>query len=94
MEGRYGVDATVGGAIYENEYVKVDGVWKIKSLHQYTTFIADYDKGWSQGPRPSPGVSATLPPDRRPSVVDQSFPIFFVQPFHYPNPVTGLPPVP
>ena len=51
-----------------------------QSLHQYTTFIADYDKGWSQGPRPSPGISASLPPDRRPSVVYQSFPIYLCSP--------------
>jgi hypothetical protein len=93
MEGKYGADATLGGGIYENEYVKEGGVWKIRRLHLYTTFIADLEKGWSQGPRPAPGVSASLPPDQPPSMVYQSFPIYYVQPFHYPNPVTGLPAV-
>ena len=57
MEGRYGVDAQIGGAIYENEFVKEGGVWKIRSLHQYTTFVADLTRGWAQGPRPAAGAS-------------------------------------
>jgi hypothetical protein len=93
MEGRYGVDASIGGGIYENEYVKQNGVWKIKTLHLYTTFIADLEKGWSNGPRPAPGASATLPPDLPPTLRYQSFPIYYVQPFHYPNPITGKPAV-
>ena len=92
MEGRYGVDASIGGGVYENEYVKVNGVWKISALHLYTTFVADLERGWSGGPRPAAGASTTLPPDRPPSVRYQSYPIFNQHPIHYPNPVTGLQP--
>ena len=91
MEGKYGVDATIGGGIYENEYIKENGVWKIKSLHLHTTFIADLEKGWALAPRPAPGPSEALPPDRPPTLRHQSFPLYYVQPFHYPNPVTGRP---
>jgi hypothetical protein len=91
MEGQYQVDASISGGIHENEYVKEDGVWKIQSLHLYTTFVADLEKGWSGGPRPAAGTSATLPPDRPPSLRYAGFPIFYQQPIHYPNPVTGLP---
>jgi hypothetical protein len=91
MLGQFGVDASIGGGIYENSYVKQNGVWKIQSLHLYTTFIADLEKGWSHGPRPAPGPDAALPPDRPPTMRYQSFPIYYVQPFHYPNPVTGRP---
>lgn len=92
MEGRYGVDAQIGGAIYENEFVSKDGgVWKIRSLHQYTTFVADLTRGWAQGPRPAAGASTVLPPDRPPSLRYQSYPIYTQTPIHYPNPVTGLP---
>jgi hypothetical protein len=93
MEGRYQGDATIGGGVYENEYVKEDGTWKISKVHLYTTFIADLERGWSGGPRPAPGASSVLPPDRPPSERYQSFPIFHAtQPIHYPNPVTGLMP--
>lgn len=96
MEGRYQGDATIGGGIYENEYVKQDGVWKIKSLHLYTTFVADLEGGWAQAPRPAAGTSQELPPDAPPTLRYQSYPIYYPQPIHYPNPVTGLPvqPVP
>jgi hypothetical protein len=96
MEGRYQGDATIGGGIYENEYVKQDGVWKIKSLHLYTTFVADLEGGWTQAPRPAAGTSQELPPDAPPTQRYQSYPIYYPQPIHYPNPVTGLPvqPVP
>lgn len=93
MEGQYQGDASIGGAIYENEYVKEDGVWKISRLHQYSTFIADLAKGWALGPRPAPGASTVLPPDRPPTLRYAGFPIFYQQPIHYPNPVTGRPPV-
>ncbi|HYP80254.1 MAG TPA: nuclear transport factor 2 family protein, partial [Steroidobacteraceae bacterium] len=92
MEGKYGVDASIGGGVYENEYVKVNGVWKISALHLYTTFVADLERGWAGGPRPAAGASTTLPPDRPPSVRYQSYPIFNQHPIHYPNPVTGLQP--
>ncbi len=91
MEGRYQGDATIGGGIFENEYVKQDGVWKIKTLHLYTTFAADLKRGWAQGPRPAAGISQELPPDRPPTLRYESYPVFYQQPIHYPNPVTGLP---
>ncbi|MEO6185314.1 MAG: nuclear transport factor 2 family protein [Steroidobacteraceae bacterium] len=91
MEGKHGVDATIGGGIYENEYVKQDGVWKISRLHFYTTFVADLERGWAGGPRPAAGPSTQLPPDRPPTVRYQSYPLYTQHPIHYPNPVTGLP---
>jgi hypothetical protein len=95
MEGRYGEEATIGGGIYENEYVKENGVWKIAKVHLYTTFIADLERGWARGPRPAPSTSLVLPPDAPPSVRYQSFPLYFAElPFHYPHPVTGQMPKP
>jgi hypothetical protein len=90
MEGRYQGDASISGGIYENEYVKEGGVWKIRNLHLYTTFVADLERGWSGGPRPAAGASTTLPPDAPPTLRYAGFPIFYQQPIHYPNPVTGL----
>jgi hypothetical protein len=90
MEGRYQGDASISGGIYENEYVKEGGVWKIRNLHLYTTFVADLERGWSGGPRPAAGAATTLPPDAPPTLRYAGFPIFYQQPIHYPNPVTGL----
>lgn len=35
------------GGIYENVYVKQDGVWKIKDLRYYNDFAAPYQGGWA-----------------------------------------------
>ncbi|HTV78181.1 MAG TPA: nuclear transport factor 2 family protein [Steroidobacteraceae bacterium] len=90
--GKYGVNAYIAGGTRENQYVKENGVWRIKSDHLYLTFLADYEKGgWAHGALPAPGPSRTLPPDRPPSVNYKPFPAFEELPFHYPNPVTGKP---
>ena len=78
-----------GGGIYENEYVNENGTWKISKLHYYVTFWGDYDQGWGAKPIPMDPPSTTLPPDRPPTLVYQSFPKLQVVPFHFDHPVTG-----
>ncbi len=77
-----------GDSVYENEFVKEKGVWKIKKDHLYTTFFAPYDTGWAMGARPTPKLSDKIPPDRPPSEIYESFPEIHIPPFHYKNPVT------
>ncbi|MGH8150323.1 MAG: nuclear transport factor 2 family protein [Steroidobacteraceae bacterium] len=92
--GQLGVHQGAGiwhGGLYENELVEVDGVWKFKTDHVYTTYFAHYEQGWMTGPRPTPKASEKIPPDLPPSVVYESFPEIFIPPFHYPHPVTGEP---
>ena len=91
MNGTYGKSGAIGEGIYENSYVKEDGVWKIQSLHFYTTFGSDYDKGWATSAIPAPQPSDKIPPDRPPTVSYRNYPTYYVPPFHYPNPVTGEP---
>jgi acetyl esterase/lipase len=78
--------------IYENAYVKENGVWKIQALRYFPTFITDYDKGWAQDARPAPTASTELPPDRPPTSVYEIYPKAHIPPFHYDNPVTGSAP--
>lgn len=80
-----------GGGVYENEYVNDHGTWKFSKLHYYVTFWGDYDAGWAAKPIPMDPPSTTIPPDRPPTVVYQSFPKLQVVPFHYRHPVTGKP---
>ncbi len=80
------------GAVYENDFVKVDGVWRIKRDHTYNTYFVPYTVGWKNAtPRPPPGISSANPPDLPPSVPFEMYPSPFLPPFHYPNPVTGEP---
>ncbi len=75
--------------IYENSFVKEDGVWKFDSLHYYPTYITDYDKGWAADAQPAPGPLANLPPDAPSSDVYEIYPTAHVPAFHYRNPITG-----
>jgi len=78
-----------GGGVYENEYVKEDGVWKISKLHYYMNYYVDYYKGWDQGGLPAPPPIKGFPPDRPTTVNYKLYPDVFVPPYHYNNPVTG-----
>jgi len=78
-----------GDGVYENEYVKEGGIWKIKKDHVYTTFFATYEGGWQSAAGRSPKASEKIPPDRPPSEVYESFPNVYIPPYHYKHPVTG-----
>jgi hypothetical protein len=89
LMGELGGDAFWGEGPYENEYVKDDGVWKIKTLHWYQALYVPYAGGWQTNPDPTGAkfVSSTLPPDRPPTVEYKTWPDTYVPPFSFPNPV-------
>jgi triacylglycerol lipase len=89
MTGKIGGQGFWSEGVYENTFVRDNGVWKFRSLHFYPTFITDYDKGWGKDAQPVPAVSAQLPPDRPPTETYAIYPKPHVPPFHYRNPVTG-----
>jgi hypothetical protein len=90
MMGNYGKNGTWMGGIYENTYVKRDGIWRIESDHVINTYFAPYDVGWKDLPaRDAPGVTASNPPDAPPTMHFEMYPRSFLPPFHYVNPVTG-----
>lgn len=90
--GHLGKEARWGDAVYENRYVKEDGVWKIARLHSFITFYVDYDRGWNKGAVELPGHLETLEPDADSTVKYKAFPEVFVPPYHYDNPVSGRKP--
>jgi hypothetical protein len=89
LQGEYGGDAYWGEGPYENEYVKQDGVWKIKTLHWYQALLAPYAGGWQTNPDPTGGkiAAGAPPPDRPPSVDYKTWPETYLPPFSFPNPV-------
>lgn len=86
-----GQNGVWGVGIYENDYVKEGGVWKIAKLHFYPTALTDYDRGWARSQLPMKGPSALFPPDQPPTVVYRTFPGNYIPPFSYKHPVTGAP---
>lgn len=89
MTGIDGKGGEWGEGVYENEFVKQNGVWKIKSLHFYPRLLTDYEKGWAKDAKSAPGPSKEYPPDRPPTEIYDVFPKLYIPPFHYLNPVTG-----
>ncbi len=77
--------------IWENDYVKEGGTWRIAEAHFYLTAKTDYDKTWAEGAVPMRGPSALFPPDEPPSEVYRAYPAAYIPPFSFPHPVTGAP---
>jgi len=95
MLGQYKRHAEWRDGIYENSYVREDGVWKIRSLRLYVNFVAPYERGWArlrgnEGLVPSE-ASRTFPPDRGPTGSHAPFPAVQVPEFQARHPVTGRP---
>jgi|WetSurMetagenome_2_1015567.scaffolds.fasta_scaffold18005_1 hypothetical protein len=85
MAGQLGNSASWGEGVYENEYVKQNGTWKISRLHWFQTFMVPYAGGWAKNADITGGIHASkrLPPDRPPSSRYDVWPGVFTPPFHY-----------
>ncbi len=83
------------GGIYENQYVREDGIWKFKVLSPHPIWHADYDTGWAHTrPHYVPFATETYPKDPSgPDALEDPAPVLWpdtdIYPCHYPHPVTG-----
>ncbi|KAL1601507.1 hypothetical protein SLS60_006422 [Paraconiothyrium brasiliense] len=82
------------GGVYENEYIKQDGVWKIFRLRYFPFWHGTFEKGWSHTkPNYVPFMSKTYPEDPAgPNELCENpmlWPDTRVVPFHYAHPITG-----
>lgn len=87
--GEYRKSGVWGMGTYENEYVKQDGVWRIKTLHAYFRMYTPYAHGWGKTALPNTKPEKDLPPDRPPTVWHEQYPHTYIPAYHYKNPVTG-----
>ena len=83
------------GGIYENEYVKASGVWKIRRQIYNMLWQADYEPGWAKSGVHLPPILEDLPRRTRSAptsscrTAPNTWPNTRVVPFHYAHPVTG-----
>jgi hypothetical protein len=80
--------ALIGCGIWENEYTKEDGIWKIKKLFFNDIISSPLDEGWVK----TPYLSNPLPAERPapgPDTTFLTYPSGYIFPYHYKNPVTG-----
>lgn len=75
--------------VYENDYVKQGGVWKIARLRYCQTMRTDYDKGWGKDAQPAPGVDPRFKPDRPPTGGCKAYPDVQGPAFHFKSPAAG-----
>ena len=81
-----------GDVTYENEYVQEDGIWKIHKLRAPFNMYTSYKEGWEFVATPHTRPDSFLPPpDLPPTVISLTYPSFYVEPYHYVNPVTQKP---
>jgi hypothetical protein len=84
------------GGIYENEYIKEDGQWKIFRLRYFPFWHADFEHGWAYkvaGFVPFPTVCFPEDPVGPDEIFEEEqlmlWPDTRVVPFHYAHPITG-----
>jgi hypothetical protein len=88
--GQFGAYAQWMGGVYENDFVKQDGVWKIQRDQVFNTYFVPYAVGWRDATfRPPPGINPANPPDEPPTMQFDMYPRAFLPPFHYEHPVLG-----
>ena len=80
--------AIISSGIWENEYIKEDGVWKILKLFWSNIFSSPLDEGWVKTPYlGNPPHKNAPPPERNKNFAP--YPSGYIFPYHYKNPVTG-----
>lgn len=89
MLGRYEEHASWREGLYQNEYRKEDGRWKISAVLWTERFHVPFKGGLTTSV--DPGVDErSLPTPDRPSTFDHtSWPDVTVLPYHFPHPVSG-----
>jgi hypothetical protein len=78
--------ALIGCGIWENEYIKEDGVWKIFKLFWNDIFCSPLDEGWVKNPFLEHARNTV---ESSSAVHFAPYPSGYIFPYHYKNPVTG-----
>jgi hypothetical protein len=82
------LQAIISCGIWENEYIKENGIWKILKLYWANIFSSPLDEGWVKNSYVSnPPHKDTPPPG--PNTHFAPYPSGYIFPYHYKNPVTG-----
>jgi hypothetical protein len=81
-----------GHCYYENTYKKINGVWTLQKLHGPFNMYSGYRQGWVDNVTVNTFPEKFAPyPDLPPTVIYLTYPSYYAEPFHYPNPVSGKP---
>jgi hypothetical protein len=82
------LQSLIAMGIWENEFIKEDGIWKIKKVFYNEIFTSPLDKGWVKKPT-TPNYPLKVKPPPNPNTHVLTYPSGYIFPYHYKNPVTG-----
>ena len=78
--------------IYENDYVKENGKWKIQVLRHCIVFAAPPGQGWVKPERIAAVDPKSVMEEPKPDIPDTTqprYPSGYIFPFHFKHPITG-----
>jgi hypothetical protein len=77
-------------AIFENRYVKQDGIWRIREMRMFPVMKTEYAQGWAKSQVVDPPPAREHAPDR-PALKSDALSPGAIPVFFQPNPATGKP---
>ena len=78
----------IGAGIWENDFIKEDGIWKILKIFWNDIISSPLDEGWVKTPDMLNPKHKNAPP-AGPNTTFLHYPSGYIFPYHYKNPVTG-----
>ncbi len=97
--GDAGINQALACGIYENDFIKEDGVWKLWKIKWVPVYSGTPARGWVKEERvaqtglPREGEEMRLPewwrPDKPDKGIPYGYPSGYILPFHFKHPVTG-----
>ena len=76
--------------VYDNRFVKEDGLWKVREMRVFPLFKADYSQGWGKS-RIVEKLSGAFAPDKKLPAADAGEQGLLIPAFVSTHPVTGKP---
>jgi hypothetical protein len=77
--------------VFDNRYVKVGDVWKVREMRLFPVFRSDYHLGWGKSREQEALPSGNLAPDHSVPAADRGAADALIPAFHAVNPVTKRP---
>ena len=81
------VKSILGHGVYENEFIKEDGVWKFKKVHCSIHYCSPIGEGWTE--IANIHEEGSLPGRDADPTFHHPYPELQILPYHFKNPVTG-----
>lgn len=76
-------------SVFENRYLKQNGIWRIREMRIYPKMKADYYQGWGKSSIVDPAPARQFAPDRPSPASNAPQTASVIPVFDFPNPATG-----